>query len=115
MFEMLALAFAALFLLFAFLYFRSKAKLREAMCGKQSLSVKYGKMTEQFFPFIKDYPYNAGNFRFIGNPIDGIQFEEDGIILIEFKTGSSKLSESQKRIKDLAERKKIRFEEMRIS
>lgn len=114
MFEMIALVFFALFLLFALLFLRSQAKLREAIGGKQSLSVKYGKMSEQFFPFMKDYPYDPRNFRFLGTPVDGIQFEEDGIIFVEFKSGSSQLSEKQKKIKELAEKKRIRFEEMRI-
>ncbi|UCD07642.1 MAG: endonuclease [Candidatus Aenigmatarchaeota archaeon] len=87
---------------------------RKLRFEKKSLSSKYGKMTEQFLPFLKGYPYNEQNFRFIGSPIDGIQFEDDKIIIVEFKVGDSKLTEKQKRVKDLVEKKKVRFEEIRM-
>jgi predicted Holliday junction resolvase-like endonuclease len=81
---------------------------------KRSLSSRYGKMTEQFIPFLKGYPYDEQNFRFIGSPIDGIQFEDDKIVMVEFKTGDSKLTEKQRRVRELVEKKKIEFEEVRI-
>ncbi|HBO60123.1 TPA: hypothetical protein DD449_00345 [Candidatus Berkelbacteria bacterium] len=71
-------------------------------------------MTEQFMPFLKDYPYDPCNFRFLGSPIDGVQFEEDKVIFIEFKTANSKMSDKQRNIADLIYRKKIDFEEHRI-
>ena len=71
-------------------------------------------MTEQFLPFLKDYPYNEQNFRFIGSPIDGVQFEDDKIVLVEFKVGGSNLTGKQKRIKELVEKKKVKFEEIRL-
>lgn len=76
---------------------------------KKSLSSLYGKITEQFAPFMKKYPYDAKRFRFIGSPIDGIQFEDDRIIFIEFKAANSKLTEEQKKIKELVENKKVEW------
>ena len=81
---------------------------------KQSLSTKYGKMSEQFFPFLEQYPYNENNFRFIGNPIDGIQFEKDKIIFVEFKAGDSRLSVRQKEVRDIVSKGKIEFREFRV-
>lgn len=81
---------------------------------KSSLSSKYGKMTEQFMPFLKNYPYDPQNFRFLGSPVDGIQFNDDKIVLIEFKTNSSRLSDRQKQIAELIWNKKISFEEHRL-
>jgi len=81
---------------------------------KSSLSSKYGKMTEQFMPFLKDYPYDPQNFRFLGSPIDGIQFCEDKIIFIEFKTNSAQMSAKQRLIEDLVAQKKVQFEEHRL-
>jgi predicted Holliday junction resolvase-like endonuclease len=66
-------------------------------------------------PFLKNYPYNPDNFRFIGSPIDGIQFEEDKIVLVEFKAANSGLSSHQKQIADTIDRKKVFFEEIRLS
>lgn len=82
--------------------------------SKQSQSVKYGQMSEQFMPFLKEYPYNSQEFKFIGKPIDGIQFENDKIIFIEFKTNSSRMSEKQINIKKIIEEKEVYFKEVRI-
>ncbi len=71
-------------------------------------------MTEQFMPFLADYPYDPSNFRFIGTPIDGIQFNDDRIILIEFKTGNSQLTSKQQKIAELIRKGKISFEEHRL-
>ena len=89
-------------------------RLNEVISKKQSLSTKYGKMTEQFMPFLESYPYDEQNFRFIGSPIDGIQFENDKIIFVEFKTSDSRLTVRQKEIRDLVNKGKIEFREFRI-
>lgn len=81
---------------------------------KISQSVKYGKIAEQFIPFIDYYPYDSSGFRFIGTPIDGVQFEEDRVVFVEFKTANSKLSQKQKRIRELVENKKVEFKEFNI-
>lgn len=89
-------------------------KIEKLSSEKQSLSTIYGKITEQFAPFMKKYPYSTGNFRFIGNPIDGIQFEDDHIIFVEFKTSKSKLTPIQNKIKKLVKEGKIRWFEFRM-
>ena len=90
------------------------AEVQELRSRKQSLSTKYGKMTEMFFPLLETYPYDHDNFRFIGNPIDGIQFEQDRIILVEFKMGESRLSPGQRRIRDMVAENRVEFQEHRI-
>ena len=96
------------------LYRKVQAQNRVLVSRNQSLSTRYGKMTEQFMPFLKDYPYDGRNFRFLGSPVDGIQFEDDRIVLVEFKTGDSRLSEKQNRIKELVKKGRVFFEEIRI-
>lgn len=91
-----------------------KKALESLIFDKKSLSVKHGKMAEQFFPFMKDYPYDVQEFRFLGTPIDGVQFEKDKIVFVEFKTGDSRLSPRQKEIKSLVKKKRVMFEEIRI-
>jgi len=71
-------------------------------------------MTEQFMPFLKNYPYNPEKFRFIGSPIDGIQFEDDKIVLIEFKTAGASLSSDQRHIAEQIFQKRVEFKEIRI-
>ncbi len=110
-----------LLLLFIFLFSKSrqqiselKLQVTELISSKHSLSSKYGRMTEQFLPFLESYPYDEQNFRFIGSPIDGVQFEDDKVIFIEFKAGNSGLTVKQKGIKDLINKGKVEFKEFRI-
>jgi predicted Holliday junction resolvase-like endonuclease len=114
MFELLFALALVVLVIFVWLYRRAWLELSELKFSKQSLSSKYGRMTEQFMPFMKDYPYDAQNFRFIGAPIDGLQFEPDRVVFIEFKSADGRLSTRQKEIKDLILKKKVEFKEVRI-
>lgn len=89
-------------------------KNKELRFSKQSLSTKYGKMSEQFMPFLKDYPYNPQDFRFLGSPIDGVQFTENKVVFTEFKTSNAKLTEKQENIKRLVNQGKVEWMEFRI-
>jgi predicted Holliday junction resolvase-like endonuclease len=82
---------------------------------KRSQSIRYGKLTEQFMPFLESYPYDPHDFRFLGTPIDGLQFTDDAIVLIEFKAADSQLSQRQRMIKKMVEEGAVRFEIHRIS
>ncbi|MBW2562229.1 MAG: hypothetical protein JRE40_15440 [Deltaproteobacteria bacterium] len=79
------------------------------------MSVRYGRLTEQFMPFLESYPYDPHDFRFLGTPIDGVQFTEEAIVLIEFKAAGSRLSNRQRAIKEMVEDGSVRFETHRIS
>lgn len=113
----LALGLAASLLVLASLYRmwrKARSELRDVLSSRQSLSTKYGKMTEQFMPFLSMFPWNPERFRFIGAPIDGIQFEDDVIVLVEFKTGSSRLSRTQRQVRDLVREGRVEFREVRL-
>lgn len=108
---------ASLIILTIFIYVlwrRSVRILKEIKFAKASLSTKYGKMTEQFMPFLDNYPYDPYRFRFIGSPIDGIQFEDDRIIFVEFKTHTSRVTATQERIRHLVDNRQVVWEEYRI-
>jgi predicted Holliday junction resolvase-like endonuclease len=92
-----------------------RGELRATRSSRQSQSTRYGQITEQFMPWASSYPYDPSGFRFLGSPIDGVQFEEDQVILMEFKTADSKLSSTQRRIRDLVRKGKVSFEEFRLS
>ncbi len=89
-------------------------RLKQELFRKRSLSSKYGKLTEQFLPLADSFPWDPGNFRFLGTPIDGVQFEDDSIILVEFKAANSQLSPRQRHIRDLVSDGKVGFEVIRI-
>ncbi|HDD72719.1 MAG TPA: endonuclease [Candidatus Aenigmarchaeota archaeon] len=112
--EILSVMLLCFLILTIFLYRKVQIQNMELKFQKQSLSSKYGKISEQFMPFLREYPYNRENFRFIGSPIDGIQFEDDRIVFVEFKTGESKLTAKQKEIKKLVDEKRVEFREIRI-
>ena len=105
---------AGLILIYRTVIIPLRNRIDEILHQKQSLSTTYGKITEQFAPFMKSYPFSPENFRFIGSPIDGIQFEDDRILFVEFKTNRSKLSKEQKRIKDLVKNKRVEWFEFHI-
>lgn len=111
----IVLVMVLLIVLMIYLYRRAWMELRAIRTAKQSLSTKYGRLTEQFMPFLKNYPYDAQNFRFLGTPVDGVQFEPDKVVFIEFKTGDSRLSARQKEIRELVLDKKVEFREIRLS
>ena len=117
-FELVFTGIIIILLIALILLVRSFIKLRgdfdDLRFAKQSQSVKYGQLTEQWIPFSKNFPYNSQNFRFIGKPIDGISFEDDKIVFVEFKTNKSQLNENQKRVKELVKDKKIEWFELRV-
>jgi hypothetical protein len=85
--------------------------LADEQTRQRSLSASYGRITEQWFPLMDRYPYDSANFRFLGTPVDGVQFEEDRIVFIEFKSHRAELSAAQRRIKRLVESGKVTWEE----
>ncbi|MDD5148026.1 MAG: Holliday junction resolvase-like protein [Candidatus ainarchaeum sp.] len=118
MFELVLLAIIIILGLFlAFLLYklnRLQDSFSDLQFKKGSQSVKYGKLTEQWIPFSEKFPFPSANFRFLGNPIDGIAFNEEKIVFCEFKANTAGLSEKQKRIKALVQEKKVEWLETRV-
>ncbi len=113
----LALISIALFLALVFLI-KKVLSLRDTIerlkFEKGSQSVRYGKMTEQFIPFMERFPFNPEQFRFLGSPIDGVLFDDEQIVFCEFKTGSSSLNQRQRQIKQLVKEKAVKWFEFRV-
>ena len=89
-------------------------RFKREVFRKRSQSSKYGKLTEQFLPLVEMFPWNPSNFRFLGTPIDGVQFEDDSIIFVEFKAANSQLSKLQRHIRDLVRDGKVDFRVIRV-
>jgi predicted Holliday junction resolvase-like endonuclease len=90
-------------------------RLDDADFHQRSLSTTYGRITEQWFPLMEQYPYDPQGFRFLGTPLDGVQFDDDKIVFVEFKTNRSQLSKSQRRFRELIEAGEVYFEEFRFT
>lgn len=89
-------------------------KHRELKSKYKSASVIHGQNIEEVVPFGKYFKHNFRDFKFLGQPIEGIVFGDDEITFIEIKTGQSQLSDKQKHIRELVENKKVGWEEIRI-
>lgn len=94
-------------------YDRKNAELilrnNQLVYQKKSSEVRLGKTVENVAPFFDEWPYDPNDFRFLGNPIDGISFNEDEIVFVEIKTGMSRLSKNQTKIKSLIKEGKVKF------
>lgn len=94
-------------------------KLKEdydkVLSQKKSSEVRLGRIGEQMSPFFQSWPFDPNGFRFLGNPIDGIQFTDDAVVFIEIKTGKARLTDSQKTVKRLVKEGKIGFATFRVS
>jgi len=97
-----------------------EAKIRQDAINR-SYSVNLGKITEHLVPFHSTFlsQFNPKDARFIGSPIDLIVFDgnadkRDNIIiyLVEVKTGNSRLTEIQQKIKAAVLKGEIRWAEV---
>jgi predicted Holliday junction resolvase-like endonuclease len=80
-----------------------------------SVRVKHGQTWETFLPLMETFEKTLGpkeNAVFLGQPLDLIYFNDDEIVFVEVKTGNSRLSSNQRRIRNLVKDKKIRWEEV---
>jgi predicted Holliday junction resolvase-like endonuclease len=93
---------------------KAEAKTRKVVSQKKSSEVRLGKIGENMAPFFTGWPYDPNKFRFLGNPVDGIQFEDDEVIFVEIKTGKARLTTSQKTVKQLVQEGKVRFATFRV-
>ena len=87
---------------------------------KQSRSVLAGQFSEQLAPYLPDFPYSPSEARFVGKPIDFIVFKgldsknPEEIVFVEVKSGTSRTSDVEKRLKDVIDKKKVSWKEYRI-
>jgi len=82
---------------------------------RKSSEVRLGKIGENLAPFLNGWPWVPRQFRFLGNPVDGIQFNDDEIIFVEIKTGNARLSKGQKNTKELIKAGKVSFVTFKIT
>lgn len=78
-----------------------------------------GKTLEKLIPFLDRFPYNPHDLRWLGDPIDFIIFDgyskksPEQIVFCEVKSGESNLTKAQREIKELIEKKKVKWFEFR--
>jgi len=86
----------------------------------KSRAVLGGQFSEQLAPYLPDFEYLPTECRFVGKPIDFLVFkgmdkkEIEEVVFVEVKSGKSKLSQSEKKLKEAIEKKKVSWREYRI-
>ena len=97
---------------------RKKEKEIREDAIKRSVSVISGKVIERLIPFVKKFPFNPRDVRWIGEPVDLVIFDGcskgkiNEIIFCEVKSGSSKLSPIQRSVKEAVIKKKVKWLEV---
>jgi predicted Holliday junction resolvase-like endonuclease len=80
-----------------------------------SRTILKGQLSEQLVPLLPDFPYQTGDCKFFGQPIDYIVFkgmaagQVEEIIILDVKTGNAKLNKVQRQIRDCVEDGKVTF------
>ena len=95
-------------------YKKLKKDFDTLLSHKKSSEVRLGQISEQLAPFLDLFPYDPKKISFLGNPIDYVYFGEDKVVIIEIKSGNSRLSKKQKLIKSLIKGGKVEWDEIRI-
>jgi predicted Holliday junction resolvase-like endonuclease len=88
-------------------------RLKEAISRNKSVEVRTGFIMEKIAPFTEAFGENPKNVKHLGDPIDYVCFEDDYICFVEVKTGKSRLSSKQNKIKKLIEEGKVNFKTVR--
>ena len=108
------LTLIAIILILLYLLIRFWRDIINLKSEKKSMSIIHGQNIEELMPFSKNFPYDYRNFKFIGMPVDGIVFNDEKIVFVEIKTGSSRLNNKQEKIKNLVENKEVYWKEIKV-
>jgi len=90
---------------------RLREELRSVASSRQSLAASHDRLTAQWAPLLSRYPYDPRRFRFVGSPVDGVQFEEDRVVFVEFTEGVD-LGPEQQRVRDLVRAGRVEWLEV---
>ena len=88
---------------------------------KQSRAVLGGLVSEQIAPLLQDFPFDPGDCRFVGKPVDFIVFKGmnarniSEVIFLEVKSGASKtLNEQEKLLRDTIQAGRVRWVQFNV-
>ena len=111
----LTLALALYVITLFFRHFEGqRSQINELRSQVHRVATTHGMIAEQFLPLVASYPWDPKNFKFLGSPVDGIAFESDQVVIVEFKTAGSQMSRQQRNIQKLVEEGKVFFREIRL-
>jgi len=94
---------------------RRREKEIRADTAKRQRAVVGGQVSEQLAPYFPDFPYSPSEARFIGKPIDFLVFPGmddkaiEKVVFVEVKTGSSRLSPQERKLKEAVEAGRVEW------
>jgi predicted Holliday junction resolvase-like endonuclease len=111
--------------LVSYLLFRLRLRRAVSEAGERALSssrrVLKGQAAEQLAPLTGGFDYLPNDSRFLGSPIDYVVFDglsEDSaeveIVFVEVKTGRSRLTPREARVKEAVQAGRVRWHELRM-
>ncbi len=95
-------------------------KKQRALSIKKSKSVILWEVYEKVLPFLPNFPYSPRDMTFVWKGIDYIIFDglSNGdlkkIVFLEVKSGTSKLNQNEKMIRDVIYKEQIEYKEYKI-
>jgi predicted Holliday junction resolvase-like endonuclease len=88
---------------------------------KQSRAVLGGLVSEQMAPLLPGFPFDPGDCRFVGKPVDFIVFRGMNeknireVVFLEIKSGAGRtLNEQEKKLRDAVQSGRVRWAEFDI-
>jgi predicted Holliday junction resolvase-like endonuclease len=87
---------------------------------KQSRAVLGGLVAEQIAPLLPGFPYDPGDCRFVGKPVDFIIFKGMNqkniteVIFLEVKSGTAGLNDQEKCLRNAVQAGKVRWVEFNL-
>jgi len=117
------LAYLVLLSLFRIRLERWKGEVEETLRKEileRSRATLKGKIGEQMAPLLPQFKYEPADARFIGSPVDYVIFEghsrgePEGVVFLEVKTGRSTLTPTERKIKEVVEGGRVRWETLEL-
>ncbi|MDR3276365.1 MAG: hypothetical protein LBT11_04005 [Treponema sp.] len=88
---------------------------------KQSRAVLGGLVSEQMAPLLPGFPYDPGDCRFVGKPVDFLVFKGmngkniSEVVFLEVKSGANRaLNDQEKKLRAAVQAGRVRWEEIAL-
>jgi predicted Holliday junction resolvase-like endonuclease len=117
------LAYLVLLPLFRIRLERWKGEVEETLRREileRSRATLKGRIGEQMAPLLPQFRYEPADARFIGSPVDYVIFEGHSraepreVVFLEVKTGRSTLTPTERKIKEVVEGGRVRWETLEL-
>jgi len=86
---------------------------------KRSRAVLAGQAAEQLAPWLPGFPFDPGDCRFIGKPVDFLVFSGSTagsiseVVFVEVKSGTAGLNRAERSLREAVEAGRVRWQEYR--